>query len=159
MAEIIRPDLSEFDLDKYEDRKEALKKMFSVRAKTGGTPYGDVEILQPQFVEYSEDDKLTVKFKIFDWQVSNIGYVQAGFLISMVDCACGAMSDVCSGLKSAGTIDLNTYFMRPITLEDEEVTVVANLATNSKRIMHFKAELFNSKGKCALEVTMNIMKK
>lgn len=159
MAEILRPDLSEFDLGRYEDRKEALKKIFSVRAAEGETPHGDVQMLQPEFVDYTEDDILTLRYKIFDWQVSNIGYIQAGFLISMIDCACGAMSDVCSGLKSAGTIDMNSYFLRPITLEDEEVTVVVDLAANTKRIMHFKAELFNSKGKSALEITMNIMKR
>lgn len=159
MADILRPDLSGYDLEKYEDRKAALKKIFSVRAEEGVTPVGDVQMLQPEFVEYTEDDILTLKYKIFDWQVSNIGYIQAGFLISMIDCACGAMSDVCSNLTSAGTIDMNTYFMRPITKEDGEVTVVADLSSSTKRIMHFKAELFNSKGKPALEVVMNIMKR
>ncbi|MBR5229018.1 MAG: hypothetical protein IKV96_04185 [Firmicutes bacterium] len=159
MAEILRPDLSEFDLNTYQDRKAAFEKIFSVRAAEGETPVGDIQMLQPIFVDYTEEEVLTLKFNIFDWQVSNIGYIQAGFLVAMVDCAYGPMSDVCSDLKSAGTIDFNTYFLRPITKEDEEVTVVVKLTTNTRRIMHFKAELLNSKGKTALEMNINVMKR
>ena len=159
MAGLIKADLSEFDLDKYEGRKAALKAIFNVRAGEGEALVGDVQMLQPQFVDYTEDDILTVKYRICDWQLSNIGYIQAGFLVAMVDCAYGPMSDVCSGMKSAGTIDMNSYFLRPITMEDGEVTVVVRLTTNTRRIMHFKAELLNSKGKTALEMNINVMKR
>ena len=157
-----RPDFSPYDLTTYEGRLEAFRMLLGSRDEEGFAVTGDVTSLDPELLDYiiEEDgvETLTARFRPQEWMLNGLRYVQGGYLASMIDVVCGPMSDICSQGHSAGTLDMTTTYFRPITMDDEEILVRVRLTSNTKRVMHFEAELLNSKGKRAVTAVSNIMK-
>ena len=157
-----RPDFSPYDMTTYEGKLEAFQMLLGSRDEEGYGVTGDVTSLDPELVEYTiEEDGtelLVARFRPQEWMLNGLRYVQGGYLASMIDVVCGPMSDICSNGRSAGTLDMTTTYFRPITMEDQEITVRVRLTSNTKRVMHFEAELMNSKGKRAVTAVSNIMK-
>lgn len=141
-----------------EGRRAQLRSLLSARAKEGAAPRGDIEVLETEFVEYTDEGELTVIIPIRPWQVNGLDHVQGGILSYMIDCIFGSMSFVLNGCQPVGTIDSTTNYLRPVTLDDEKVTIRARAVTNSKKIIHATAELYNAKGKPAVTASSNIMK-
>ena len=157
-----RPDFSPYDLTTFAGSKQALQMMLGSRDEEGYGSTGDVTSLDPELLEYTSDENgvetLVARFRPKEWMLNGLRYVQGGYLASMIDVICGPMSDICSNEMSAGTLDMTTTYFRPITMEDEEIIVRVRMTSNSKRVMHFEAELLNSKGKRAVTAVSNIMK-
>lgn len=146
------------DLTTAEGRRAQLKALLAARAEEGAMPRGDIEVLETEFVEYSDEGELTVKIPIRPWQVNGFDNVQGGILTYMIDCIFGTMSFVTNGCQPVGTIDSTSNYLRPVLLSDETVTIRARAVTNSKRMIHATAELYNAKGKPAVTASSNIMK-
>ena len=157
-----RPDFSPYDLSTYEGRLEAFQMMLGARDEEGFACTGDITSLDPELLEYTIDENnvetLVARFRPQEWMLNGLRYVQGGYLASMIDVICGPMSDICSQGRTAGTLDMTTTYFRPITMDDEEIIVRARLTSNTRRVMHFEAELLNSRGKRAVSVVSNIMK-
>lgn len=157
-----RPDFSPYDLSTYEGRLEAFQMMLGARDEEGFACTGDITSLDPELLEYTIDENnvetLVARFRPQEWMLNGLRYVQGGYLASMIDVICGPMSDICSQGRTAGTLDMTTTYFRPITMDDEEIIVRVRLTSNTKRVMHFEAELLNSKGKRAVKAISNIMK-
>ncbi len=141
-----------------EGRRECLRALLAARAEKGEIPRGDIEVLETEFQEYTDDGELTVKIPVRPWQVNGLDNVQGGILIYMIDCVFGAMSFVTNECRPVGTIDTTANYLRPVTLADGEVTIRARAVTNSRRMIHATAELYNAKGKVAVTASTNIMK-
>ena len=146
------------DLKTPEGRRECLRTLFAARAEEGKTPRGDIEVLETVFQEYTDEGELTVKIPVRPWQVNGLDNVQGGILIYMIDCVFGAMSYVTNECQPVGTIDTTANYLRPVTLSDGEVTIRARAVTNSRRMIHATAELYNARGKAAVTASTNIMK-
>lgn len=146
------------DLTTTEGRRSQLRALLGSRAEKGMLPRGDIEVLEPEFIEYTEDEELIVKIPIREWQLNGVDNVQGGILGYMIDCVFGSMSFVISGCSPVGTVDMTSNYLRPITADDQKVTIHAKIITNSKRVMHASAQLYNSKGKLAVTASTNIMK-
>lgn len=145
--------LEGLDLQTYEGRTEAFRRYFDPSSETN-----DVATLKPEFVEYRKDDTLIVRFRPQEWQLNGMRYVQGGFLVSMIDVVCGPMAAVYADSKPSGTVNLAVDFFRPVTLEDESVTVVAHIANNTRRLTHIEAELCTNSGKIAVKMSTNVIK-
>ncbi len=146
------------DMTTTEGIRAQLQLLLSGRADDGSAPRGDIEVFEPEFVDYNDEDGLTVKFPIREWQLNGVDNVQGGVLSCMIDCAFGTLSFVMSGCNPVGTVDMTSNYLRPITSEHKEVTIKAKIMTNSRRVMHATAQLYNSKGKVAVTASTNIMK-
>ena len=146
------------DVTTVEGRRAQLKHLLDSRAEKGHGPKGDIEVLETRFVEYTDDGTLVVKIPIREWQLNGVDNVQGGILTYMIDCVFGSMSFVTSGCNPVGTVDMTSNYLRPVTAADGEVTIRAKIVTNSKRVMHAEAELYNGQGKLAVTASTNIMK-
>ena len=124
------------DLTTAEGRRAQLKALLAARAEEGAMPRGDIEVLETEFVEYTDEGELTVKIPIRPWQVNGFDNVQGGILTYMIDCIFGTMSFVTNGCQPVGTIDSTSNYLRPVLLSDETVTIRARAVTNSKRMIH-----------------------
>lgn len=142
-----------------EGRRECLRMLFAARAGEGKTPRGDIEVLETEFDGYTDEGELTVRIPVRPWQVNGLDNVQGGILVYMIDCVFGAMSFVTNECGPVGTIDTTANYLRPVTLEDGWVTIRARAVTNSRRMIHATAELYNARGKVAVTASTNIMKK
>ncbi len=149
---------STLDPGTTEGRRAQLRRLLSARTPEGGSPRGDIEVLEPEFIEYTDDGVLVVKIPVRQWQLNGVDNVQGGILTYMIDCIFGVLSFVTSGCSPVGTVDMTTNYLRPIPAKDDQVTVRAQILTNSRRVMHAKAELFNGAGKVAVTASTNIMK-
>lgn len=160
--EFSRPDFSAHDLTTYEGRFQAFKELLGSRDEEGFAITGDVTSLDPEVLDYVIDEDgveiLTARFRPKKWMLNGLSYVQGGYLAAMIDVICGPMSDICSQGHTAGTLDMTTTYFRPITMKDEEIIVRVRLTSNTRRVMHFEAELLNSRGKRAVTAVSNIMK-
>lgn len=141
-----------------EELREKLKVILSDRAAEGEQPKGDIQVLEPEFVDYDDEGWLTVDFLPQDWQKNGINVVQGGILGYMLDCVFGPFAFIVSERKLAGTIDTTTNFLRPVIADGRKIRVKARMITNAKRMMHAEGILYNADGKVAVTASTNLMK-
>ena len=141
-----------------EELREKLKAILSDRAAEGEQPKGDIQVLEPEFVDYDDEGWLTVDFLPQDWQKNGINFVQGGILGYMLDCVFGPFAFIVSEKKLAGTIDTTTNFLRPVIADGRKIRVKARMITNAKRMMHAEGILYNADGKVAVTASTNLMK-
>ena len=141
-----------------EELREKLKAILSDRAVEGERPKGDIQVLEPEFVDYDDEGWLTVDFLPQDWQKNGINVVQGGILGYMLDCVFGPFAFIVSEKKLAGTIDTTTNFLRPVIADGRKIRVKARMITNAKRMMHAEGILYNADGKVAVTASTNLMK-
>lgn len=141
-----------------EELREKLRAILSDRAAAGERPKGDIQVLEPEFVDYDDEGWLTVDFLPQDWQKNGINVVQGGILGYMLDCVFGPFAFIVSEKKLAGTIDTTTNFLRPVIADGRKIRVKARMITNAKRMMHAEGVLYNADGKVAVTASTNLMK-
>lgn len=141
-----------------EELREKLRAILSDRAAVGERPKGDIQVLEPEFVDYDDEGWLTVDFLPQDWQKNGINVVQGGILGYMLDCVFGPFAFIVSEKKLAGTIDTTTNFLRPVIADGRKIRVKARMITNAKRMMHAEGILYNADGKVAVTASTNLMK-
>ena len=141
-----------------EELREKLRAILSDRAAEGERPKGDIQVLEPEFVDYDDEGWLTVDFLPQDWQKNGINVVQGGILGYMLDCVFGPFAFIVSEKKLAGTIDTTTNFLRPVIADGRKIRVKARMITNAKRMMHAEGILYNADGKVAVTASTNLMK-
>ena len=141
-----------------EELREKLRAILSDRAAAGERPKGDIQVLEPEFVDYDDEGWLTVDFLPQDWQKNGINVVQGGILGYMLDCVFGPFAFIVSEKKLAGTIDTTTNFLRPVIADGRKIRVKALMITNAKRMMHAEGILYNADGKVAVTASTNLMK-
>lgn len=141
-----------------EELREKLIAILSDRAAAGERPKGDIQVLEPEFVDYDDEGWLTVDFLPQDWQKNGINVVQGGILGYMLDCVFGPFAFIVSEKKLAGTIDTTTNFLRPVIADGRKIRVKARMITNAKRMMHAEGILYNADGKVAVTASTNLMK-
>ena len=141
-----------------EELREKLRAILSDRAAAGERPKGDIQVLEPEFVDYDDEGWLTVDFLPQDWQKNGINVVQGGILGYMLDCVFGPFAFIVSEKKLAGTIDTTTNLLRPVIADGRKIRVKARMITNAKRMMHAEGILYNADGKVAVTASTNLMK-
>ena len=142
-----------------EELRTKLKEILSDRAPEGSTPKGDVQVLQPVFRKYSDDGWLTAEFQPRDWQTNGLNVVQGGMLTYMIDCIFGPFAYILSEGKLSGTIDTTSNYLRPVLADGRPIRVEARFVTNTKRLLHGEAVLYNGDGKIAVTASTNMMKR
>ena len=142
----------------YEELEKKLKDILSDRAPEGTMPKGDVQVLKPEFISYSEDGWLTAQFIPQEWQQNGINIIQGGMLSYMIDCIFGPFAYVVTEGHLSGTIDSTCSYLRPVKADGRPIRVTARFVTNSRRTLHGEAVLYNGDGKVAVTASTNMMK-
>lgn len=138
--------------------REKLREVLSNRAKPGEQPKGDIQVLKPEFIDYTDDNVLTVDFEPQEWHENGIHLVQGGILSYMLDCVFGPFAHTLTSGKMSGTLDMQTNYLRPVFADGRKIRVEARLITNSKRTIHIEGKLYNGDGKVAVTASTNLMK-
>lgn len=141
-----------------EELRDRLKEILSDRAPEGTAPAGDIQVLAPEFISYSEDGWLTVEFMPRPWQQNGLQVVQGGILGYMLDCVFGPFAYVLSEGKLSGTIDTTCNYLRPVKADGRPIRVTVRFVTNTKRTLHGEGILYNGDGKVAVTASTNMMK-
>ena len=140
------------------DRREVLKLIFSERALEGEDYETDLQVLQPEFVSYTDDEVLTVRIPVKKWMGNGLNVVQGGIMSYMFDAVVGPMAFAYSETDLSGTIDLSTSYLRPVLPTDPYVTIEARVRSNTRRMVYIEAELYDCRGKLCTTAVTNIMK-
>lgn len=148
------PSMEGLDLNTYEGRLGAFRLLYDPENQMAN----DITTLKPELVEYTEDDTLVVRFHPQEWQLNGIRYVQGGFLAAIIDVVCGPLAAIYAGNSTAGSLDLSVSYLRPVTMDDTDFFVKAQVVNDTKRVTHIRAEVIKKNGKVAVTATTNVMK-
>ena len=141
-----------------EEKKAKLIEIFSQRTKKGGLPANDSELLQPEFIELTEDGLLTLKFPVSNWQRNQLGNLQGGMIGCMFDLAFGAFSYVLLDCNPTATIDMTLNFIRPVGPSEERLIVKTVFKGQGRRILYGESEAYNTKDKLSATASTNIIR-
>ncbi len=114
------------------------------------------EIMQPEFVDYIEGEKLTCAFPVQHIFTNPRGSMQGGFIGAAFDNTVGALLYIETGSQTMASVDLNINYQRPI-FENDKLVVSAYLKSMGKSIAHFYAEALDGQGRLVATATTNIM--
>ena len=140
-----------------EEERAKLIEIFSQRAKKGTMPANDAELLQPEFIELTEEGLLTMKYPVLGWQSNQLGNLQGGIIGSMMDLVFGAFGYVIFGCKPAATINMTTNYIRPVSLTENHLIIKTIFKGKGRRILYGESEAYNTKGKLSATGSTNII--
>lgn len=140
------------------ERREVLKLIFSERVLEGEEHETDLQVLEPEFISYTDDEVLTVRIPVKKWMGNGLRVVQGGVMSYMFDAVVGPMAFAYSETDLSGTIDLSTSYLRPVLPTDPYVTIVSRVRSNTRRMVYIEAELYDCRGKLCTTAVTNIMK-
>jgi len=140
-----------------EEKKAKLIEIFAKRAKNGAQPVNDSELLQPEFIELTEDGLLTLKFPVFNWQRNGADNLQGGMIGCMMDLTFGAFAHVIfDGLVA--TISMTTNYIRPVGLSENYLITKTIFKGKGRRILYGESEAYNANDKLVAIASTNIIR-
>lgn len=120
--------------------KETLERNEEVNAAAGA------EIFDFQFLDYDENDVLSAKVYIKDWQRNPFGNLQGGMICYYMDATAGTLSWVSVDCEPVGTVDINVDFIRGIPKETEYIIVKAKVISIGRRIIVATVQVYDPDG-------------
>ena len=141
-----------------EEKKAKLIEIFAKRAKNGAIPANDSELLQPEFIELTEDGLLTLKFPVFSWQRNGDDNLQGGMIGCMMDLTFGAFAHVIFDYGPVATISMTTNYLRQIGLSENYLITKTIFKRKGRRILYGESEAYNANNKLAVIASTNIMR-
>ncbi|MCL1910648.1 MAG: PaaI family thioesterase [Leptospirales bacterium] len=141
-----------------EEQRAKLIGIFSQRSKEGATPANDSELLQPEFIELTDEGLLTLKFPVLNWQRNQAGNLQGGMISCMMDLPFGAFAYVTFGFKPPATINMITNYIRPIGPSEDSLIIKTIFRGKGRRILYGESEAYNIKGKLTATASTNIIR-
>ncbi len=115
-------------------------------------------MMKPEFVKCSFKEKtLTMAFPILEWEMNRVGVLHGGITASTFDYAMGLIARFFAGQSFAPTIQLETVFIRPISLgEVFEITVKTNFSGRKLTYLYGEGYI-KSSGKLAATATSSYL--
>jgi uncharacterized protein (TIGR00369 family) len=124
--------------------------------------YPGVRIPPPCFLDagakiiaYEPNKSLTVRFPVLDKHANPVGFLQGGVLCSLFDNVFGPLS-FSTLRKPCVSIDMNVNFIRAAK-PGEFVTIRAEFASKTKKLLQMTAEARNEKDKIVATATSSLM--
>ena len=125
MAELLRKNLN---------RKEELN-------RSAGADIFDFE-----FLDYDENDVLSAKCYIRDWQRNPFGNLQGGMLCYYMDATAGTLSWVTVDCEPVGTVDIKVDFIRAVPKETDYIIVKSKVISIGRRIIVASVQVYDPDG-------------
>ena len=124
--------------------------------------YPGVQIPPPCFLDagskiiaHEPNRSLTVRFPVFEKHANPVGFLQGGVLCSLFDNVFGPLS-FSTLRKPCVSIDMNVNFIRAVK-PGEFVTIRAEFASRTKKLLQMTAEARNEKDKIVATATSSLM--
>jgi uncharacterized protein (TIGR00369 family) len=102
-------------------------------------------VLEPEFVDYQEDGRLTLAYPVRESQRNGHGVMQGGLITTACDNNFGIFTYLLVDGATSATIDINTHFHQAVTREDQKVWVTSRIVKRGRRVIHLAAEMYNAK--------------
>jgi len=141
-----------------EEKKAKLIEIFSQRAKKETTPANDSELLQPEFIELTEEGLLTLKFPVSGWQRNQLGNLQGGMIGCMIDLTFGAFGYVLFGCNPTASINMTINYIRPVGPSENYLITKTVFKGQGRRILYGESEAYNREGKLSATASTNIIR-
>lgn len=133
--------------------------------QSGGEAMRGLKLPPPVFVEMGTEvvsfdpqtNTLVCKFPVQERWQNPLGYMQGGVLAVLVDNTVGPLSFMVA--PPSVTTQMNISYFRPVTPEESEVTVTAQLSERTRKQLFFTATVRGSDGKtlCVANATQQIL--
>lgn len=114
------------------------------------------QLMQPQFIEYVENESITYAFPVLDIYLNPWKCMQGGFISAAFDNAFGALAILATGKFEISSIDLNLNYHRPI-LADDTLRVKVYLKSTGRNIISLWGESFDSCDRLIATATSKII--
>lgn len=109
-----------------------------------------------KIIDYIEDESIRVRFPLYEKYNNPAGTILGGFLPVFFDLTFGPLAYLVAK-KPTSSLDLNTSFIRPITIQDKEITIQSTLINKSKSYLILDAQAFNNKNKLIATATSRMV--
>jgi len=113
------------------------------------------EIFQSEFVDYTDEYELTMKYHIKPWQRNPFGNLQGGMICYYIDATAGALSWVAVDCDPVGTVDININFIRAVEKTIDYITVKSKIISIGRRVIVATAEVYDPDGWLMAVATTN----
>lgn len=110
-----------------------------------------------EFVDYTKDGVLTMKYPIRQDQCNGYRLLQGGNIYSFIDDNFGLFTFIALEGKAASTIDASVTFHKAATLQDGYVTVESRVVAAGKRIISMSAKVMNPSGTVIASCSTNFI--
>lgn len=128
----------------HEQRKQKLMEYADRDAELNGK--GGAELFETEFIDYDEDNVVTVRFHIKPWQRNPFGNLQGGMQCYYIDFVGGIVSWVMVEGEPIGTVDVNVNFIRAIPETAEYVDVRGQVISLGRRVIVAQVEVRDPEG-------------
>jgi uncharacterized protein (TIGR00369 family) len=98
-----------------------------------------------EIIDYIKGISLTVRFPVKERYQNPLGSMQGGMIVAAIDNTFGPLCYL--EAPPSVTTHINTTYIRPITADQQHITVTANVVEITKRQIHMRAEIKNEAGK------------
>lgn len=129
----------------HEERKEKLRVLCDRDDELNGKAEG-VEIFKSEFIDYTDDDVLIIKYYIKPWQRNPFGNLQGGMLCYYIDATAGGLSWVTVDCEPVGTVDINVDFIRAVDADDDYIIVKSKVISIGRRVIVATSEVYDPDG-------------
>ena len=108
-----------------------------------------------EIVEYVEGKSIAVKIPLYEKYNNPVGIILGGYLPMFFDLTFGPLSYLVAR-KPTTSLDINTTFIRPMSVADKEVTIKSSVVNMSKSYLLLDAKAFNAKGQLLATATSRL---
>ncbi|HRR10071.1 MAG TPA: PaaI family thioesterase [Rhodothermales bacterium] len=98
-----------------------------------------------EYVSFTENRILVCRFPNDPRFQNPIGLMQGGFIVAAIDNTLGPLSYLVA--PPSVTTQLNTTYLRPVTMRDTYLDVHGEVLEQSKSYLHMRATVLNPSGK------------
>ena len=116
---------------------------------------GGAELFKTEFVDYDDNDVLTMKYYIYPWQRNPFGNLQGGMICYYIDYASGCLSWIAVDCDPVGTVDLDVNFIRGIGPSAEYILVKTKVISIGRQVVVAKADVYDPDGWLMATATAN----
>ena len=118
-------------------------------------PPESFKAMNAEIVGYEKEQSIEVRVPLYEKYNNPAGLILGGYLPTFFDLAFGPLSFLVSK-KPTTSLDLNTTFIRPISIKDKEITIKSSVINKSKSYLILDAQAFNSKSDLVATATSRL---
>ena len=101
--------------------------------------------LNLEVIHYEEGKSIEVAAPLYEKYNNPAGTILGGYIPTFFDLAYGPLSFLVTQ-KPTTSLDLNTTFIRPITVQDEKLIIKASVVNKGKSYLVLEAKAYNPEG-------------
>lgn len=100
--------------------------------------------MNAEIITYDKGQSIEIKVPLYEKYNNPAGLILGGYIPTFFDLAMGPLSFLVAK-KPTTSLDLNTAFIRPITVKDKEITVKSSVLNHGKSYLILDGQAFNSR--------------